>query len=97
METLDLNDGFLMKGHYNYGQEFLIKIAGGLWLRVIAKTRTTDENGSKFTHFFIVTDKEEELKFLTGLTGIFFIWEIVIHLHHQIQTNKKFKLKTKTI
>jgi hypothetical protein len=55
METLNLEEGFLMKGHYPYGKEFLIELSGGLWLRVVAKTRTTDENGSKFTHFFIVT------------------------------------------
>ena len=59
MQTLILEEGFLMPGHYNYGEEFLIKIAGGLWLRVVAKTRTTDENGSKFTHFYIITGDEE--------------------------------------
>jgi hypothetical protein len=56
METLNLEAGFLMAGHYDFGKEYLIKIAGGLWLRVVAKTSTTDENGSKFTHFYIVCE-----------------------------------------
>jgi hypothetical protein len=43
-----------MLGHYEYNKEFLIKIGGGLWLRVAAKTRITDENGSKFTRFVII-------------------------------------------
>ena len=56
MDLLNLEEGFLMEGHYEYGKEFFIKIVGGLCLRVVARTRTTDVNGSKFTHFFIVSE-----------------------------------------
>lgn len=56
MKTLDLKDGFFLRGHYSYGVESFINVAGGLYLKIRAIGTLTDENGTKLTRFIIIKE-----------------------------------------